>query len=679
MNLVNIGIVLDNNSNILGMRVLDTDTSQVKDIAVDSIKKVLYDGKVKINGLCIRDGELIGSNGSLDRYPKIINGQLVGKSPLIILNQLEDVGYTISDFNGRIASVATSDVVKYASLHGIANGKVVSKEGKEFISAIVGSYDIKALKKKATKQRSNKKELYRGELIESIPALKPIISYYQLINHDGSKLVAEEHNKYGYDGWVLGDITRNGVYETDKYTLFGTVSALIPVRRADELRNIIRIHEFRRNIDKAIYSFDKALECNGIKLKIDNETGLYKPDENLLQYYLEPIMVYLDDSYNKYDNIDEETIEKYLKYVKVMFSNHGVRTKVQTGYTCIVLSRRCTINGIDYKVLETDEYERHETRTVRLEEICAEPDKYINVTKKDGKYIIRGLDGAYEYDIDLINSTYKRGIVQSTKVMKAKLLGKDYKEVITEKGELRAFSSEARVLGLPNTVIDVCKESITVTGPNEILVFNKEIKSFHKDAIIARKSYNDKHVSKLIIESSKEVGINILKSVFSTSITARTGLEIEFTRDITPSEYCMIRLQGIEKKDIKAHNIKSMDNKFMIDVFDSAIEFTIKDCTILENPIQYRAVYRASGKFEKLSVNAAYKRFKGEYNYLTRFWNKDLKIEILNMKECEKTIEIIEDKLRVIDSQLVYRQNELSANRKETLRTIPRYIDKEEE
>ena len=46
------------------------------------------------------DGSLIGTNGSLSRYPRILNGNCTEyPSPLIIINQIEDIGYTICDFS----------------------------------------------------------------------------------------------------------------------------------------------------------------------------------------------------------------------------------------------------------------------------------------------------------------------------------------------------------------------------------------------------------------------------------------------------------------------------------------------------------------------------------------------------------------------------------------------------
>lgn len=125
----------------IGFRLLDVDSRQVKDVPYSSVRDVLLKGKAYIENLNYKHGKVVGRNGSIDRLPKIVNGKLKGKSPLIILARIEDEGYLVANYKGKISKVNVDDAIKYAKIHGIANGKLVNRDGKEFISAIEGEYD----------------------------------------------------------------------------------------------------------------------------------------------------------------------------------------------------------------------------------------------------------------------------------------------------------------------------------------------------------------------------------------------------------------------------------------------------------------------------------------------------------------------------------------------------------
>ena len=142
----------------IGFRLLDIDSKQTKDVPVESVKQVILSGKATIENLKLEKGTVIGSNGSIDRLPKLINGQLVGKSPLIILSQLGDTGYKISDFKGTISNIRTGEVIHYAKQNGISNGKIITKNGRQFISAISGNFIAEEIISK-TKEKETVKTL----------------------------------------------------------------------------------------------------------------------------------------------------------------------------------------------------------------------------------------------------------------------------------------------------------------------------------------------------------------------------------------------------------------------------------------------------------------------------------------------------------------------------------------
>lgn len=126
---------------IVGFRLLDTDTGQIKDVSYDSLKTVLESGTVDVENVKLDSGKIVGSNGKLQRYPVLVNGMLYGKSPLIVLYELVNDYYRVANFSGEVVDIHEEEAVRYAETEGIANGKVVPDEaGVGRISSISGSY-----------------------------------------------------------------------------------------------------------------------------------------------------------------------------------------------------------------------------------------------------------------------------------------------------------------------------------------------------------------------------------------------------------------------------------------------------------------------------------------------------------------------------------------------------------
>lgn len=154
--------ILDSGKNLLGMRLIQMPEKQVQNVPLNSIKKVLSNpatAEVVVNLRMAPDGSVVGINGVISRYPAIYaDGSLVDKaqSPLIILNKIGDdgVGYTVCDYAGRVKRAKASEVLAYAKANGIANGKVGTREGIEFISPIFGEYDVEKVSR-STKDSGN--------------------------------------------------------------------------------------------------------------------------------------------------------------------------------------------------------------------------------------------------------------------------------------------------------------------------------------------------------------------------------------------------------------------------------------------------------------------------------------------------------------------------------------------
>ena len=146
-----------NGNNTIGLRIADVEAKKIqyRDVPMASIKKVLECGGATIENVGILDGDVVGTNGSLERLSSVdLNGKLIGRAPLVIINKIGDAGYTIIDYKGTVKKARNEDVVAYAKQFGIANGKVVVKDSIEFISSINGEYDV--LEVSASKLGNNK-------------------------------------------------------------------------------------------------------------------------------------------------------------------------------------------------------------------------------------------------------------------------------------------------------------------------------------------------------------------------------------------------------------------------------------------------------------------------------------------------------------------------------------------
>ena len=135
--------VIKSGNKIVKMRILGLGEykNDIKDVDCKQIADFIKAGKVKIENLTVdSNGELKGVNGSIDRY-----GVLGKSQALIILDEITDengnvIKYKCADAAASIATIEKAQAINIAELIGIANGKVVTKDDKKFISAIDGSY-----------------------------------------------------------------------------------------------------------------------------------------------------------------------------------------------------------------------------------------------------------------------------------------------------------------------------------------------------------------------------------------------------------------------------------------------------------------------------------------------------------------------------------------------------------
>lgn len=160
-----IGTIKDIKETLLGFRIMDIDEKKIMDVPANNLISVLSSKKTKVEGLKYENGSLIGTNGNIARYPVIVNGKLVGKSSMIILEQLTNdgntIGYRVVDWKGTILKLPLAEVIDYANKNGISNGAVKTLNNNTFISPINGEYkkiEVKVQKKKVIEQPASTKE-----------------------------------------------------------------------------------------------------------------------------------------------------------------------------------------------------------------------------------------------------------------------------------------------------------------------------------------------------------------------------------------------------------------------------------------------------------------------------------------------------------------------------------------
>ena len=158
MNLFMIAVIKQNKQ-IIGYRLLDVDEKPAKnmDVPVANALQVLKSGAATVNNIEVQGDSIVGTNGSIERYTEInTSGAVISKDcPLVVINQIGEVGYTVADYLGRVKKARNIDVVSYAKKHGIANGKLVMRDNIEFISSIAGEYKIEKVAPSKVKNTGN--------------------------------------------------------------------------------------------------------------------------------------------------------------------------------------------------------------------------------------------------------------------------------------------------------------------------------------------------------------------------------------------------------------------------------------------------------------------------------------------------------------------------------------------
>ena len=133
-------------------RVLDIEKRACKAVSKEAVLRASMQNPKAFMNVAAEGKELVGTNGSLSRYAVVsMKNELVSKSaPVVVLARLGNEGFVLSDYAGNMTKIKSDEAVGYATKFGIANGKIVERDGKKLISAINGEYPLIEKKKVET-------------------------------------------------------------------------------------------------------------------------------------------------------------------------------------------------------------------------------------------------------------------------------------------------------------------------------------------------------------------------------------------------------------------------------------------------------------------------------------------------------------------------------------------------
>ena len=153
-----IAVIVDEKGKELGFRLLDTKlvgqsgAEKIKNFPTGSVLAKLKAEPNSITNLGIKGDKVVGTNGVLDRYTKISSDNQCMSEPRMVILFRTDSGFIVTDGFGNVTSVSDKAALELNKKAPVANGKVVTKDGKEFISSIVGEYPFMEKKKTDVKQ-----------------------------------------------------------------------------------------------------------------------------------------------------------------------------------------------------------------------------------------------------------------------------------------------------------------------------------------------------------------------------------------------------------------------------------------------------------------------------------------------------------------------------------------------
>lgn len=272
-------------NNLVGIRLFDSKSEKVMDVPLANAIKVISSG-TKVENVEVVNGELKGTNGSIDRYCSV-GDEVKDAGSITIVNRIEDIGFKIVDYKGEVKKVKATDLIKVcaAGKLKLANGKILeTTDGNKFISSISGNFEVEEMtakqtvKKEKVESKAEDKDLSRmKQLVETLNKARysyEVLNNEIMSNYEYDKLYDELLDLEKKTGKVMKNSpTRNvgasGVDESEMTDEFGVVSKL----------------EKREHAEKML-SLDKTKEIDSLK-------GMLGKKEGVLSWKLDGLTVVL--------------------------------------------------------------------------------------------------------------------------------------------------------------------------------------------------------------------------------------------------------------------------------------------------------------------------------------------------------------------------------------------------
>lgn len=166
MNMFMIAVHINNRKKIIGYRITDIDSGEVKDYDYDAVKAVLEKG-ININGLKLDNGKVIANDVNLkgsksyDRYTQLIGNIPVGMCTVVITKEYPNRIYDVCNHFGQVARMTLNDIM---CLDGLANAKLVhdNENGDYLVSLYEGIEKDKIFAEMAYAEKTKSKMLMLG-------------------------------------------------------------------------------------------------------------------------------------------------------------------------------------------------------------------------------------------------------------------------------------------------------------------------------------------------------------------------------------------------------------------------------------------------------------------------------------------------------------------------------------
>lgn len=436
-------------TSIENLRLLNIEDYTHTDINIQTVIKLIKTGQIDILNVRVDGNTLVGTAGSIEKIPEItINNN---NKALTILNQIEDVGYTVVNCVGKVMNTRTNDLIAYGEKFGIVNGEIVTKESQKFIRSITGSFEVKTLED--LQKKAILTENYTGEKIGDSKYKYIVASNIKVNNRHlycwaNSSIYYIENNKL--------QVKRSRKKHT-KETIEKDRAVLI----GDYIEHSYKAHDIEGI--KGLLKYDTVYQLinTGIQI-VNNSCGNVQlhPKFNIPipTNKIEYRPLYVEKSnlgpINTSVNVDLEAERFEIMNTKLSVIDSIYKDKY------IPVCRQVTPQGINYYVTT---YEgKEQDKIITLEDIIGNTSMFINTHIDEDTITVESLDGIFKYDIEKIKARYRREIKKSSSNTKAKLLGLNYKENISIDGTLTELVSDRDILTIPDGVTKITYKSIQV-------------------------------------------------------------------------------------------------------------------------------------------------------------------------------------------------------------------------